>query len=139
MRALPPDGSYCLKVIATDKAGNVSETAVGVTVAARSGSGLVLSGYVDSLLNAHLSWSDSAGSTVAGYNIFRDNQKLNAEPVAGTAYLDPNLGEGIFIYRVQAVDMSGDAKASSNEVAIAVQIVRPVARTRFWDGDASCP
>ncbi len=56
-----------------------------------------------------LSWNAPAQGTVLGYNIYRDNVKINTTPVVATTYADNNLQPGTYIYAVSAVYTGGES------------------------------
>ena len=56
---------------------------------------------------------------LVGYNIYRDGEKINAEPVAETTYIDKTASEGTHTYVVTVVYDKGESKIS-NEVTIEV-------------------
>ena len=76
-----------------------------------------------------LSWLpsvDPGGSGIAGYNIFRGGNKLNATPVTATSYSDSTIStSGNYSYTVQAVDASGTSSKASNTVTISVTVSPP--------------
>ena len=66
----------------------------------------------DSLATVHLSWPGQADA--AGYNVYRSSTphlgyvKLNAEPVAGTAFVDDTAAvDGTYYYVITAVGPTG--------------------------------
>jgi subtilase family serine protease/Tol biopolymer transport system component len=75
-----------------------------------------------------LNWSASAAADLAGYNVYREAPgtwtRLNAAPFAGTTFVDPLRTNGMYRYRVTALDASGNESAPSNiavaDVAVAV-------------------
>lgn len=54
-----------------------------------------------------------ADLSLVGYNVYRDGEKLNAEPVAETEYTDANVAEGEHSYVVTVVYTQGESKASN--------------------------
>jgi fibronectin type 3 domain-containing protein len=70
-----------------------------------------------------LSWTASASSGVAGYNIYRgttsggeSSTALNSTPVTGDTYTDENVTAGAtYYYVVMAVSSGGVQSAASNE------------------------
>lgn len=69
------------------------------------------SGFVD------LAWHPNTESDIAGYNIYRGTQKLNAQPVVTSAFRDDKL-QGVapgteLTYYVTAVDTQGNESARS--------------------------
>jgi hypothetical protein len=69
------------------------------------------SGFVD------LVWHPNTESDIAGYNVYRGNQKLNAQPMVASAFRDDKL-QGVapgteLVYYVTAVDTQGNESARS--------------------------
>lgn len=54
-----------------------------------------------------------ADLALVGYNVYRDGEKLNAEPVAEPGYVDTNVAEGSHTYVVTVVYDKGESKASN--------------------------
>lgn len=79
-----------------------------------------------------LNWTASTSADVAGYNIYRNNVKVNSEIVTGTSYIDTGLVNGAtYTYVVRAVDAEdNDESLNSNQVqAIALDDIPPDAPT----------
>ncbi len=127
-QALPPDGDYCIRVTAADKSGNTTQATVNVKVATHPPAAPVLSGMVMNKTAANLVWTTDNPSAPAGYNIYRNGQKINNAIVAAARYLDQNLGEGLYAYTVKAVDAFGLESKTSNEVDIKIDLTGPMAR-----------
>lgn len=61
------------------------------------------------------------GLELVGYNVYRDGEKLNSEPVATTEYVDAEAPEGNHTYAVTAVYTAGESKpvtADANHAGI---------------------
>ena len=58
-----------------------------------------------------------AEATLAGYNVFRNGNKLNEDPVTGNSYVDHDLDESA-VYHVTAVYAEGESMPSSR-IAVA--------------------
>jgi Leucine-rich repeat (LRR) protein len=56
-----------------------------------------------------------------GYNVYRDNQKLNPEPISPTVYLDENLFNGTYEYYVTAVYDEGES-VPSDTISVVVDM-----------------
>jgi fibronectin type 3 domain-containing protein len=70
-----------------------------------------------------LSWNQNTEQDVKGYNIYRDNTKINTEPYSPEAisgkviYLDTNLNNNVeYTYQVTAVDDAGNESEKSGVV-----------------------
>ncbi|NOZ67934.1 MAG: hypothetical protein GXP46_01490, partial [Deferribacteres bacterium] len=129
-QALPPDGDYCLKLTVVDRSGQKTEAKINVKVDTHPPAAPELSGKAENKTDARLDWTGNTESDLAGYNIYRDNQKLNTEPITDISYLDRNLNEGIYAYTVKAVDLAGWESEPSNEIRITVDLTGPDARIR---------
>ena len=128
-QALPLDGDYCLRVTTTDKVGLTSEAKVNVKVDTHPPAAPVLSGKVDTKINAQLDWICNTEPHVA-YNLYRNGVKVNVELVAGCELRDQNLTEGVYAYTVKAVDLAGNESNASNEIKLKIDLIGPDARIR---------
>lgn len=74
-----------------------------------------------------LSWQANTEADVAGYNVYRREgssgfERLTAKPVLGPAFSDTKATSGsTYIYRVTAVDVSGNESSPSSEVTETVK------------------
>jgi hypothetical protein len=58
---------------------------------------------------------------VAGYNVYRDGEKLNGVLVASTSFLDNTVKNNRqYTYTVQAVDGSGNTSDQSSPITVFV-------------------
>jgi photosystem II stability/assembly factor-like uncharacterized protein len=78
-------------------------------------------------LTVHLTWQkpvfDSTSVTFQGYNIYRDNNKINPSIVTDTSYIDVLTHSGQFTYCVTSVYVQGEsAKICQDVTVIAVGI-----------------
>jgi len=60
-----------------------------------------------------LTWAPNTDADLAGYNVYRDGQKINTESVKTPTYRDPVSAPGSFTYSVTAVDLRGNESAKS--------------------------
>jgi uncharacterized repeat protein (TIGR03806 family) len=120
--AVAPSTSYSYTVRAIDGAGNVSAdsntaqaTTGADTVAPSAPTGLAASAL--SSTSIRLTWnasSDSGGSGLAGYRVFRGGTQI-ATGVAGTTYTDGTLTPNTsYSYTVRALDGAGNVSGASN-------------------------
>jgi Tol biopolymer transport system component/flagellar hook assembly protein FlgD/fibronectin type 3 domain-containing protein len=128
-------GENRLRAKATDNAGNVSrESEPGVIIydlppqAPRS---LTATGQE---AQVHLTWEAALNPDpdLAGYRIFRTEgektwQAVQLALVTGTSYLDENLANAIYRYRVVAVDLSGNESIPSSEATAEIETAPPLA------------
>lgn len=69
-----------------------------------------------------LTWQQGNGSArPEGYNIYRDNVKVNAQPVSATTYTDSRRVYGSYSYKVSAVYAGGKESALSDSVSVFVK------------------
>ncbi|RJQ75553.1 MAG: hypothetical protein C4519_15545 [Desulfobacteraceae bacterium] len=125
---LPADGDYCLKIRAEDAIGNRTELLTGFKVDTQPPAAPVLSAETVSKNDIRLNWTQNPEADIAGYNLYRNNLKLNTGLIADIQYLDQNLKEGRYTYIVKAVDLAGWESAPSNALAMTVDMVGPTAR-----------
>lgn len=55
-----------------------------------------------------------ASAPLVGYNVYRNEQRLNTEPVTETSYMDENVPGGDYSYRVSAVYDRGESLPSED-------------------------
>ncbi|MCL2435207.1 MAG: T9SS type A sorting domain-containing protein [Lentimicrobiaceae bacterium] len=81
-------------------------------------------------LNVNLTWSPPSGATPNGYNIYRNNVKLNTSPITTTSYQDvaPEYGQ-IYTYAVGAVTNGDEGYWATDTVLTNVNIPLPVITT----------
>jgi len=124
-KMLPADGEYCLKLSATDKSGNKSEAKTGIKIDTHPPAAPQLTGKVDNKSDAVLSWTKNTEPDLAGYNLYRNSQKINASLVVDTTYRDPSLKEDSYVYSIKAVDFAGNESDSSNTVSLKIDLSGP--------------
>ena len=107
------DGNYSGTVTATDSAKgltsavcNIPSFLVGSPPAVLPPSGLTIGAKTASSIA--LSWSAASGAT--GYNVYRNGVKVNASPVAGTAFTDTGLAAST-TYSYQASTLAGTSES----------------------------
>jgi fibronectin type 3 domain-containing protein len=117
--------AYSYTVQAVDGAGNVSASSNTTTVTTppapdstppTTPTGLTATATSASQVN--LTWkasTDSGGSGIAGYNVYRGSTKLNSTPITATSYGDGTVTAGsTYSYTVEAVDGAGNKSAQSS-------------------------
>ena len=60
-----------------------------------------------------LTWAPNTDADLAGYNVYRGSQKINAELVKTPTYRDAVTASGDYTYAVSAVDLRGNESAKS--------------------------
>jgi hypothetical protein len=80
----------------------------------------------DSIENtASIKWQipENIDGELLGYNIYRDEKKLNEQPIEDTEYLDENLEDGTYIYKVSAVYEHCDESELTDGVTVVIYTV----------------
>ncbi len=124
-QALPTDGDYCIRLSVVDKVGLTAEAKVDVKVDTHPPAAPALSGGADNGSNASLTWTANIEPDLAGYNLYRNDQKLNVSLITDIKYLDQGLLEGVYAYTVKAVDLAGWESKPSNSVSIKIDLTPP--------------
>ncbi|MEK6744612.1 MAG: CARDB domain-containing protein [Nitrospirota bacterium] len=123
------DGDYCLRVTATDKTGNAAFAVIGLKVDTTPPAPPVLDGTRQNAADVRLTWSGNTESDLAGFNVYRGGQKLNAGPtVTAGEFIDAGLGEGSYVYTVRALDLAGNESGPSNAVKVRIDLTGPAAK-----------
>jgi flagellar hook assembly protein FlgD/fibronectin type 3 domain-containing protein len=132
---LPPDGPATLRLTVVDLGGNTSVVDVPLQIDATPPNPPVLTGAREGRSDVRLTWTlTNAATRIAGYNLYRNDIKLNSTLLTDLSYLDQALPDGGYAYSVTAVSNSGFESARSNVVNMTilstgpiVQITKPVA------------
>ncbi|MCL7488877.1 MAG: Ig-like domain-containing protein [Desulfobulbaceae bacterium] len=127
LQALPADGDHCIRLSAIDFMDNVSEQEVNFTIDTTPPGHPALSGSLEAGAGILLQWQGNSEPDLAGYYLYRNNEKINSALMDGEQYLDQDLAEGEYIYTVRAVDLAGWESADSNQVAFTVDFTPPEA------------
>jgi len=131
-QTLPADGVYTLRLRAEDVVGLVSETLVEIEIDTTPPEApLSLVATVENRKNAKLTWSASTAPDLAGYRVYRHGALITPDLVPVPEYLDPDLDEGRYVYRVTAVDRGGLESEPSNEASVAIDTAPPVAQIQI--------
>ncbi|MCI0345036.1 MAG: CSLREA domain-containing protein, partial [Chloroflexi bacterium] len=126
--ALPPDGPYDLRLAVRDQVGHEPQVLVQVivdTLAPSPPMGLAVE-LVDGD-DASLTWDVNSEPDLAGYHVFRSGTRLTATPIPDPAYLDADLGEGIYLFTVTAVDHAGHESEPSAPALLRIDHTPPLA------------
>ncbi|MCP4655849.1 MAG: hypothetical protein GY856_10570 [bacterium] len=123
---LPADGSYTLRLAATDAAGHESQVTATVEVATvPTGPPQGLTAQVVNQRDVLLAWQPGPGPAPAGYHLYRHGTRLNGAPIAEPTFTDPSLADGIYSYQVTAVAGGGQESEPSAAVAVTVNTSAP--------------
>ncbi|MEA5113120.1 MAG: CARDB domain-containing protein [Geobacteraceae bacterium] len=128
-KEIPADGAYCLRLAASDKTGNRTETRTNMNIDRTPPAAPVLTGKATGTrAGASLNWTRNGESDLAGYNLYRNNVKLNPSVLGDVVYQDEGLAEGAYEYSVKAIDKAGNESTQSNTVKIAIDRTGPSVR-----------
>ncbi|MBU0728774.1 MAG: hypothetical protein KKE17_09040 [Proteobacteria bacterium] len=125
INALPADGTYCLRATALDTIGNNAVVTRTFHVDTIPPAPPVLNGHLIEDQDTLLSWTHENVSDVAGYNLYRNGQRVNNDLLTDQNYTDYNLSEGGFSYEVTAVDAAGSESNFSNAIKIVIDNTGP--------------
>ncbi len=70
--------------------------------------------------DATLTWQAPGVGTPIGYNVYRDNVKINADPVTALTYTDMDVTPGSHVYKVTAVYDGGES-TPTNTVSLDIE------------------
>lgn len=122
--------TYVYEVVAADAAGNKSTASAPANVTTPVVADttpptvpLAVTGLAISSDQVNITWgesNDTGGSGLVGYNVYRDNVKINGTaPVISTNYGDATVVAGrSYQYAVSSVDGAGNESAKSTSVSI---------------------
>jgi hypothetical protein len=124
-----PDTTYSYKVEAVDGAGNKSAQTAAASVTTPNAPDTTppatpqdLKASATGATQVNLTWNastDTGGSGLAGYNIYRDGTMLNVAPITATTYIDSSVSAGTtYQYTVQAVDQAGNTSNKTDVVSV---------------------
>ena len=78
-----------------------------------------------------LNWSANSEADLAGYSVYRETEqgwlKLSSSLLTEPTYIDADLANGSYTYRVAALDATGNESQPSNEASATVMIAVPPA------------
>jgi fibronectin type 3 domain-containing protein/flagellar hook assembly protein FlgD len=129
-QVLPPDDRYCLRVVAEDHVGHISEARLNLIVDTHPPAAPVLNAEIENRADIRLTWTGNSEPDLAGYNLYRDGQKLNDQLIPASQYLDAALEEGLYEYVVRAVDQAGWQSEPSDVIALGIDFTPPITRIR---------
>ncbi|MBK8067538.1 MAG: Ig-like domain repeat protein [Rhodanobacteraceae bacterium] len=141
------DGPASLQIEAWDISNNAAVREVGLTIDNQPPAapvGLVASEAGTS--DVQLTWTPNTEADLHGYLVYRGARLLQGDPggnplllaIATPDWLDEDVGDGGFQWRVQAIDTTGNLSAFSDPVSLTrtgrpprVRLVRPLDGERF--------
>jgi subtilase family serine protease/Tol biopolymer transport system component/fibronectin type 3 domain-containing protein len=125
-QALPPDGLYTFRIMATDQADNAAvvmrEYIVDTTPPA------VPTGLTAELVDGndvHLGWNANTESDLIGYYLYRDNARITEDPVSLLSHIDQDVVEGRHQYTITAIDQAGLESDHSDTLDIVIDLSPP--------------
>lgn len=126
---LPPDGPATMRLTVLDKGGNTTVFDVPLQIDATPPSAPILEGRREQRNDVRLNWAQANDAKpILGYNIYRNNSKINAQPLSGLEYLDTGLVDGNYAYTVTAVSRSNVESARSNVVNVLIKTAGPIVK-----------
>jgi Tol biopolymer transport system component/subtilase family serine protease/flagellar hook assembly protein FlgD len=125
------DGDYCIRLRTADKSGNRGETKTNIRFDTRPPAAPMLSGSVKDVSSIHLEWTPGTETDLAGYFIYRNNQRLNMELQTGVHFIDTPPGEGVYSYHVIAADHAGNESVPSQELKFTMDVTGPEVKVSF--------
>lgn len=122
---LPADGTYTLRLRATDHADNSADVFTTITIDTTAPeTPLNVSVQLDGNSGA-LNWDDNSESDLAGYFVYRNGAALNSEAIASSDFLDTSVVEGSYVYQVSAVDTAGNESPLSAALNFELDLTPP--------------
>ncbi len=134
-------GDYDLRAVATDAHGNLDPAPEAITVTYGDATAPArphdLLARVDAY-EVRLTWTANGEADLAGYNVYRDGERLTATPQSAAVYVDA-VEPGAYHYAVTAVDEDGNesAPASDDAVVYQVQLEQPYPVTEALEATLS--
>jgi M6 family metalloprotease-like protein len=93
--------------------------------------------FIDNSNLPSLTTDSTRDINVLGYNLYRNNQLLNATPLADTInyYFDPNLPNDFYTYSVKTVYADGESQAISDTISINKIVIDDYPYSDSFEGD----
>lgn len=121
------DGSYQLRAVATDFAGNTDPAPAAIMVVRKNLQRPLPASDLTALVDGadvNLNWTASASSNIRGYHVQRTDElgetvRLTSATVVATKYVDAGLADGHYKYQVFAVN-ADDNESDPTPEAVAV-------------------
>lgn len=102
------DGTHALRATAIDRAGRTKTVMVTFSIDAAPPKPSNLSIVADDKGTATLSWDPPGASDIAGYNVYKNGQRLTGAAISDTTYTDSTYSNSaVQVYGVSAVDTAG--------------------------------
>jgi flagellar hook assembly protein FlgD len=124
---LPGSGRYTFKLEVADRAQNLSNALVSVTIDTLPPAPPIGLAAVESLpYQVNLTWQANTEPDLAGYNVYENFVQVNGDLVPFPLYLDSVPGDGDYSYRVTAMDVSNLESDFSYPADITIDHTPPV-------------
>lgn len=119
-----PEGTYQLRAVATDTSGKTDPAPAAISVVRKNLQRPTVPTNLIALVDGDdvtLNWTASSSSNVRGYHILRTNSRgeatrINAAPVSGTTFTDPDRADDRYMYQVLAVNVDGNESDPTSPV-----------------------
>lgn len=123
---LPVDGEYTVRIKAVDQVGQESKAHVNVIIDTTPPEAPILSTLdAEKGRGVDITWEPVADSDLAGYVIQRGGDRQNTDLETDITYLDSLEAEGVYEYRIVAVDQAGNESVPSGPKQIRVDWTPP--------------
>lgn len=122
LNALPEDGNHSLKLAARDKAGNQRELVRNVVIDTTPPTAPVIETAEPSQQQDRVDivWLKNPESDLAGYNLYRNRNKINTALLQDLAFSDTAVSSGDYVYEVTAIDKAGNESDFSDSVKVRI-------------------
>lgn len=126
---LPNDGVYTYRLFGEDVAGNTSVTYQHFNVDTVPPGPPTLESveYDKTTDEVTITWLALETPDLVGYNLYRNNIKVNDAVIPDLSLIEQGLAEGTYRYYVKAVDRAGLESEESNALSSTIDITPPLA------------
>jgi len=113
---LPVDGRYTLELVGQDLAGNTARLyrPINIDTQPPAKPELTSVATTETKVDIDVQWLANTEQDLAGYNLYQNGSKVNADLLTELSFLDTGLSEGEYSYTVTAVDLAGLESEQSN-------------------------
>lgn len=127
--ALPVEGEFRVRVLASDHAGNeASQVRTFRVDGVPPEAATQLSAERVGVSAVRLSWQASTASDLSGYRVLRNGLQHGAAAAGSTSFDDVAVPDGEQRYRLIAIDHAGNSSVPSNEARVRIDTTPPEVR-----------